>query len=369
MPKKASKAKAKAQAVANLSSAAERGWDVQAVFKEKGSIGLKLSDKLVPGKVAVKEITEGSQAASMHPELRPGLVVTYIGDKDVSGMDYDDVIAAIKAHPQRPLAVGLREPAPTPMEDDIDMLDELDGLDIGRSSPDPEPESEVPAAAAAAQQQLSKKEAKKAQKALDLLAKKEAKSAKKSSKKKGGKGAQEDVNRLLASAGVAAVDLPAAAPGKAAPPGAVFEQEASPAPRAGFKAVVADRREVERYKSGWLKTRRFATGTEDPDGPATAKKGGFGVLKGSKKLVAGAASAAHRLDVTDTKKDRWFVYEKRRLDWWASARDASGAKTKEKKRLGRLEMVDIRSIAADAAQVAAHSPLRQPCARIACHLN
>ena len=60
MPKKRGKAaKAKAEAVAAVADG--RAWDVQAVFTEKGSLGLKLSDKVVPGKVAIKSITEGGQ--------------------------------------------------------------------------------------------------------------------------------------------------------------------------------------------------------------------------------------------------------------------------------------------------------------------
>ena len=153
------------------------------------------------------------------------------------------------------------------------------------SPPEPEPEPE----------QLSKKEAKKAQKAMEAFAKKEAKSSKKSKKKgKHGAGGQDDVNRLLAAAGVDTVEFPAAAPSSgsaAAPPGAVFEQEDAPTRR--FREVKADAREVNRYKSGWLKTRRFDTGSEPADGDK--KRGGFGgAMKGGRKLVTGAAS---RLDV------------------------------------------------------------------------
>ena len=52
------------------------------------------------------------------------------------------------------------------------------------------------------------------------------------------------------------------------------------------------------------------------------------------------------LKVSDKKKERWFVYERRRLDWWDNPRAASGAK-KNETRKGRIEMSQIVRIYAD----------------------
>ena len=57
--------------------------------------------------------------------------MTAIGDTNVSDMDYDQVIAAIKAKPGRPLTVSCNEPPPVVQDDSVDMLHELEGLDFG----------------------------------------------------------------------------------------------------------------------------------------------------------------------------------------------------------------------------------------------
>jgi hypothetical protein len=52
------------------------------------------------------------------------------------------------------------------------------------------------------------------------------------------------------------------------------------------------------------------------------------------------------LKVSDKKKERWFVYERRRLDWWDNPRAASSAKRNETRK-GRIEMSQIVRIYAD----------------------
>jgi|EP01046_Picozoa_sp_COSAG06_P001242 hypothetical protein len=101
------------------------------------------------------------------------------------------------------------------------------------------------------------------------------------------------------------------------------EPELDPPPPPGsaseFKPITINSAEASRYKSGLLETRKI-----DATKLAAGKKG---------------ARAAKTLDVRKQKKEYYFVYEKRHLDWWKSQKDFH--KRGAKGRKGRIAVADI----------------------------
>ena len=104
------------------------------------------------------------------------------------------------------------------------------------------------------------------------------------------------------------------------------EPEPAPPPPARqaseFKAATVNVAEKNRRKAGPLDTRRI-------DPAASGKR---------------SARAAKTLDVRKQKKTYWFVYEKRRLDWYKSEHHVGSSK----KRKGRIQVSDIEAVWADA---------------------
>jgi hypothetical protein len=96
------------------------------------------------------------------------------------------------------------------------------------------------------------------------------------------------------------------------------EPEPEPGEQSEFKPITINTLEASRYKSGWLQTRKI-----DATKIASGSKG---------------ARAAKTLDVRKQKKEYYFVYEKRHLDWWKSEKDH---KKGSKKRKGRVSVPDI----------------------------
>ena len=97
------------------------------------------------------------------------------------------------------------------------------------------------------------------------------------------------------------------------------EPEPEPGEQSEFKPITINSAEASRYKSGLLQTRKIDAA----------------------KIAAGSkgARAAKTLDVRKQKKEYYFVYEKRHLDWWKSEKECR--KKKNKGRKGRISVPDI----------------------------
>jgi C-terminal processing protease CtpA/Prc len=74
-------------------------------FTEAGSLGLDLAQsERSGGAVEVLAVHAGSQA-TQHAELRPGLLVTAVGESAVPSASYEDTCRLISSHPERPLTL------------------------------------------------------------------------------------------------------------------------------------------------------------------------------------------------------------------------------------------------------------------------
>ena len=76
---------------------------IHCTFTKAGSLGMKLNST-AEGAVIVR-VNPGSQAED-HAQLRAGLLIRRIGDKDVTGVDYAGVLSVIKQAKQRPVTVS-----------------------------------------------------------------------------------------------------------------------------------------------------------------------------------------------------------------------------------------------------------------------
>ena len=77
---------------------------MEITFVEAGTLGLKFVPHAQTGAAVVMDVVVGTQAAH-HPQLVPGLTLRKVGDKDVRGQNYKDVIRTLKdASQTRPLA-------------------------------------------------------------------------------------------------------------------------------------------------------------------------------------------------------------------------------------------------------------------------
>ncbi len=75
---------------------------IQCTFRKGGSLGMKLN-ATAEGAVIVR-VNPGSQAED-HAQLRAGLVIRRIGDRNVTGMDYASVLSLLKQAKQRPVTI------------------------------------------------------------------------------------------------------------------------------------------------------------------------------------------------------------------------------------------------------------------------
>ena len=99
------------------------------------------------------------------------------------------------------------------------------------------------------------------------------------------------------------------------------EPELEPGEQSEFKPITINTVEASRYKSGLLQTRKIDV---------------MKVAAGSK-----TARAAKTLDVRKQKKQYYFVYEKRHLDWWKSEKDHKKGRKTRKGRISVPDMVDV----------------------------
>ena len=74
-------------------------------FTKEGSLGLDLAQsERCGGAVEVLAVHSSSQARD-HAELRPGLLVTAVGESAVSSASYEETCRLISSHPERPLTL------------------------------------------------------------------------------------------------------------------------------------------------------------------------------------------------------------------------------------------------------------------------
>ena len=73
-------------------------------FRQAGALGLSLAESRRCGAVEVLSVQAGTQAVQ-HPELRPGLLVAAVGEREVSSLGYEEVFHLMGCSCARPLTV------------------------------------------------------------------------------------------------------------------------------------------------------------------------------------------------------------------------------------------------------------------------
>ena len=78
--------------------------EISVTFGQAGALGLKLGESERCGAVEVLSVLADTQAEK-HPELRPGLLVTAVGERVVSSLGYEEVFHLMGVSSARPLKV------------------------------------------------------------------------------------------------------------------------------------------------------------------------------------------------------------------------------------------------------------------------
>ena len=89
------------------------GGDVEATFTEAANLGIKFGPN-ERGEVEVLSIHAGGQAERHHKQLKPGLVLTAVGDESVRGVEYKAALQKIRGG-GRPLTLRLRQATAAPV--------------------------------------------------------------------------------------------------------------------------------------------------------------------------------------------------------------------------------------------------------------
>ena len=88
------------------------GGDVEATFTEAANLGIKFGPN-ERGEVEVLSIHAGGQAELHHKQLKPGLVLTAVGNESVRGIEYKAALQKIRGG-GRPLTLRLRQATAAP---------------------------------------------------------------------------------------------------------------------------------------------------------------------------------------------------------------------------------------------------------------
>jgi hypothetical protein len=105
-------------------------------FLDPGPLGLQTDDR--DGGVTITEVKPNSQAAE-HPVLREGMQVVGVAGDDCSVLSYAAIIALIRDHPSRPLAITF-----LPADDHMATAVSAEADRAQELEPEPEPESTKP---------------------------------------------------------------------------------------------------------------------------------------------------------------------------------------------------------------------------------